>query len=52
MSIDNALGLEHTYAAALEGLYAPIDPAGFPQPALLLLNRPLATALGLDSGLA
>ncbi|MCB9651867.1 MAG: YdiU family protein [Deltaproteobacteria bacterium] len=46
--MDNALGLEHTYAAALEGLYAPIDPAGFPQPALLLLNRPLATALGLD----
>lgn len=48
MSIDNALGLQHTYATDLEGLYAPLTPEGFPAPELLLLNRPLARALGLD----
>jgi uncharacterized protein YdiU (UPF0061 family) len=39
---------EHTYAAQLEGLYAPLEPAGFPAPQLVVLNEPLAAALGLD----
>ena len=49
VSIDNALGLEHTFATDLEGLYTPWKPEGFPNPSLLLLNRPLAAELGLDS---
>ncbi len=47
MTIENTLGLENTYASNLDGLFAPIDPAGFPHPELLLLNRSLATELGL-----
>ena len=43
-----ALRLEHTFATQLEGLYVPWKPKGFPAPALLLLNEPLATELGLD----
>lgn len=49
MSIDNALGLQHTYATDLEGLFVPLSPEGFPKPGLLLLNRPLALELGLDA---
>lgn len=48
LSIEDQLGLEHTYACELEGLYAPIEPSGFPEPELVMLNRPLAVALGLD----
>lgn len=48
MSTTNPLGLEHTYATELEGLYAPVQPVGFPEPRLLMLNRALAGALGLD----
>lgn len=43
-----ALELEHTFATDLEGLYAPLKPEGFPKPSLLVLNRPLATELGLN----
>ena len=49
MSIDHSLGLEHSYATDLEGLYAPMEPEGFPEPALVLFNRPLAAELGLDA---
>lgn len=42
------LGLEHTYADQLEGAYASLTPQGFASPERLLLNRPLAEALGLD----
>ena len=45
---DNALGLEQTFATDLEGLYVPWKPHGFQAPSLLVLNRPLATELGLD----
>lgn len=42
------MGFEHTYAEQLEGLYVPLEPEGFSDPELLLLNRPLAGELGLD----
>jgi len=45
---EDAPRLENTYASELEGLYAAIQPEGFPDPALLLLNEPLAGELGLD----
>ena len=45
---DAAPQWEHTFAADLDGLYAPWEPKGFPAPSLLLLNRPLAQELGLD----
>ena len=48
MTTANNLALEHTFATDLEGLYTPWKPEGFPQPSLLLLNRPLAKELGLD----
>ena len=48
MNTSQGLALEHSFATTLEGLYAPIDPEGFPSPTLLLLNRPLAEELGLD----
>lgn len=49
MTADPALGLEHTFATELEGLYVPWEPKGFPSPSLLVLNRPLAADLGLDT---
>ena len=49
MSIDSGLDLEHTYATELEGMYVPFEPPGFPKPSLLLLNRRLTTALGLNA---
>ncbi len=48
MNAPNPLDLQHSYAEQLEGLYAPVEPEGFPSPSLLMLNRPLAEALGLD----
>ncbi len=48
MSALPALGLEHTYAEQLEGLYVAHTPEGFPDPKLLFLNGPLAAELGLD----
>ena len=45
---DQGFRLENTYAQALEGMYAPVEPKGFADPELRLLNRPLAEALGLD----
>ena len=48
MSTANAPRLEHTFATELEGLYTAHQPPGFEAPSLLLLNRTLATELGLD----
>ncbi|MEM7159635.1 MAG: YdiU family protein [Myxococcota bacterium] len=48
MSTANAPVLEHTFASELEGLYTAHEPPGFKAPSLLLLNRELATELGLD----
>ncbi|MFT7581584.1 MAG: hypothetical protein ACI9MR_003262 [Myxococcota bacterium] len=50
MAVIDALGLENTYASALEGFYVPMMPAGFPEPNLVVLNRPLLDALGLNAG--
>lgn len=49
MSHDNPLALQHTFADELEGLYVPLEPPGFPEPALVLLNRDLAAELGVDA---
>jgi uncharacterized protein YdiU (UPF0061 family) len=43
-----ALRFDNTYARELEGFSVPWQPAAAPAPALLYLNRPLATELGLD----
>lgn len=42
-----ALGLEHSFADELEGLYVRCEPEGFPKPELLQLNRELYDDLGL-----
>ena len=42
------IALDASYARDLEGLYLPVQPAGWPDPRLVLLNEPLAQALGLD----
>ncbi len=46
-----SLGLVHTYAEQLEGLYLPWTPQGFPAPEVLQLNRALVGELGLDEDL-
>ncbi len=43
------LALDNSYARELEGMYLPVRPAGWPDPKLVLLNEPLAKALGLDA---
>lgn len=48
MHTEQSPRLENTYASQLEGLYAAVQPEGFADPALLLLNEPLAKELGLD----
>ena len=40
--------LESSYARDLEGMYLPVQPAGWPDPQLVALNEPLAERLGLD----
>jgi serine/tyrosine/threonine adenylyltransferase len=42
-----ALGLEHSFAEQLEGLYVPYEPEGFPKPELIQLNRQLYEELDL-----
>lgn len=42
-----ALGLEHSFAERLEGLFVPWEPRGFAEPRLIELNRGLYTELGL-----
>jgi uncharacterized protein YdiU (UPF0061 family) len=39
---------DNSYARDLDGFYAPMRPDQVPDPKLVLLNRPLAEALGLD----
>ncbi len=41
--------LEHTYAELPEELHAPAAPTPVREPRLMVLNKPLATALGLDT---
>jgi serine/tyrosine/threonine adenylyltransferase len=41
--------LDHSYARELEGLYLPVQPAGWPDPQIVLLNEGLAQALGLSA---
>ncbi len=41
------LGLEHSFAEQLEGLYVPWEPEGFPKPEVLELNQDLYDELGL-----
>ncbi len=43
-----SFGFEHTFADALEGLYAEWAPASVPHPELVVLNESLAAELGLD----
>ena len=43
------LHFDHTYARDLPGSYLRLDPAVAPAPRLLVLNRGLALALGLDA---
>lgn len=40
---------EHTFADALEGLYVPWTPQGFPAPTLLTWNASLAASLGIET---
>jgi uncharacterized protein YdiU (UPF0061 family) len=40
--------LEHTYAALPQIFYSDAAPTAVREPRLVVLNRPLATALGLD----
>ena len=49
MATDTAPAFESTFASELEGLYVPWEPQGVPEPTLVLLNRPLAARLGLES---
>lgn len=44
-----ALGLQHSFAERLEGLYVPWQPTGFPKPELVQLNRELYDELGLPA---
>lgn len=46
--IDLGLALENTYAQLPEELYERVRPTPVSEPALVCLNRPLATSLGLD----
>jgi uncharacterized protein YdiU (UPF0061 family) len=41
--------LEHTYAELPQLFYAPATPTAVREPGLVVLNRPLATELGLDA---
>lgn len=43
-----SITFDNTYARDLEGLYLPVTGAAAPEPALVMLNQPLAQALGLD----
>lgn len=43
------IALDDSYARDLEGLYLPVQPSGWPDPQLVLLNTALADALGLDA---
>jgi serine/tyrosine/threonine adenylyltransferase len=45
---DHLAVFDNSYARDLEGFYAPWQPARAPAPRLLVLNRPLADALGLE----
>src|SRR6187549_3333594 len=43
------LGLHHSFADQLEGLFVPWQPPGFAKPSLIELNRPLYAELGLPA---
>lgn len=43
------LGLQHSFAERLEGLYVSWQPPGFARPTLIELNRPLVEELGLPA---
>lgn len=45
------LGLEHTLVESVPAVAEPVQPMGFPVPALLALNAPLADELGLEVAL-
>jgi len=44
-----ALGLQHSFADELEGLFVPWQPPGFAEPTLIELNRALYAELGLPA---
>lgn len=43
------IAFDNSYARELEGLYLPVTGAPAPEPALVMLNLPLAAELGLDA---
>lgn len=43
-----SFAFDNTFAAQMDGFFLPAKAAAFPSPKLVLLNEPLASALGLD----